>query len=463
MHIAVGAGRYRVIGPAIVAALAMAFLVILSSVGPAEAQSKLSPPGNLTATPTDGGLQVTWSNAANTGVGLVQDQFIRWKRNDTNTYVNPKSVRNRRTEHEVVGGNPSSYTITGLQNGVSYTVEVAHKARSYESPFDGSFTYYSGSDWASASAVAGAPVPPGAPALLPAGESIGVSWAAPDNNNGSVVTGYGVQYRKSSETAWTDSGHSGAGLSARIAGLEASAEYLVRVRAQNARGWSNWSAAATAIPFDALSFGDATASDRTYTALAETPNPDLSQDEVVALKLPESTGGGFVITYSASGLPAGLRLTQDRIIRGTPQAATNGPVTVTYTVSDEAGGSASLSFQVTVNPALTFSDEARRFFNAKTPTYDLGAGKWLDAGDDGAITFPAASGGTGTLTYHLDYSATAQPLADVVTGVTFDPATRKLGGAPTEAGEWAVLYWVEDENGAKANGDTTMVSRAGGL
>ena len=80
-----------------------------------------------------------------------------------------------------------------------------------------------------------------------------------------------------------------------------------------------------------------------------------------ALKLPESTGGGFEITYSAAGLPAGLRLTQDRIIRGTPQAATNGPVTVTYTVTDEAGGLASLSFQVTVNPALTFSDEVRRF------------------------------------------------------------------------------------------------------
>ena len=184
--------------------------------GPAEAQSKLSPPGNLTATPTDGGLQVTWSNAANTGVGFVQVQRIRWKRkrHQTRTSIQRASAT-RRTEHEEVGGNPSSYTITGLQNGVSYTVEVSHKARSYESPFDGSFTYYSGSDWASATAVAGAPVPPGAPTVLPAGESISVSWTAPDNNNGSAVTGYAVQYRKSSETAWTDSGHSGTGLSTR--------------------------------------------------------------------------------------------------------------------------------------------------------------------------------------------------------------------------------------------------------
>ena len=457
-------GRAMRFSTAILAALAMALFVILSSTGPAEAQSgKLAPPSNLKATPTDGGLQVTWTNAANTGVGFVQVQRIRWKRNDTNKYVNPASVRTRRTEHEEVGGNPSSYTITSLQNGLSYTVEVSHKARSYESPFDGSFTYYSGSDWASATAVAGAPVAPGAPILLPAGESVSVSWTAPGNDNGAAVTGYGVQYRKSSETGWTDSGHSGTGLSTRITSLEASAGYLVRVRAQNARGWSNWSAASTATPFDALSFGDAAVSDRAYTALAETPNPDLSQDEVVALKLPESTGGGFEITYSATGLPAGLRLTQDRIIRGTPKAATNGPVTVTYTVTDEAGGLASLAFQVTVNPALTFSDEARHFFNAKTPTYDQGVGKWLDAGDDGTITFPAAQGGTGTLTYHLDDSPTAQPLADVADGITFDAATRKLGGAPTETGQWAVLYWVEDENGARAVGDTTMVSRTGGL
>ena len=55
-----------------------------------------------------------------------------------------------------------------------------------------------------------------------------------------------------------------------------------------------------------------------------------------------------------------------------------------------------------------------------------------------ALVLPAASGGNATLTYSL---------APAVPGLAFDPATRRLSGAPTEAGVQAMTYRVTDMDG----------------
>ena len=55
-----------------------------------------------------------------------------------------------------------------------------------------------------------------------------------------------------------------------------------------------------------------------------------------------------------------------------------------------------------------------------------------------ALVLPAASGGNATLTYSL---------APAVPGLAFDPATRRLSGAPTEAGVQAMTYMVTDMDG----------------
>ena len=177
------------------------------------------------------------------------------------------------------------------------------------------------------------------------------------------------------------------------------------------------------------------------------------------------------LTYSATGLPAGLTVGYDRVIRGTPEAATSGPVTVTYTadvttyVWDETTqalvvgdtASASLTFNVTVNAAVTFDEAATTFLTTKLFIHDTGQG-WRDAGDDGTITFPAASGGTGTITYQLIDNDSEKPLADVAGGITFDTTTRKLGGTPTQAArkDWAVRYIAKDENGSRAVFSSTV-------
>ena len=78
---------------------------------------------------------------------------------------------------------------------------------------------------------------------------------------------------------------------------------------------------------------------------------------ISALVLPEAVGGEGEITYRVSALPAGLSFdATTRTISGTPEAATDGAVEATYTAQDSAEAAATLTFSITVNPALSFGD-----------------------------------------------------------------------------------------------------------
>ena len=152
--------------------------------------------------------------------------------------------------------------------------------------------------------------------------------------------------------------------------------------------------------------------------------------------LPEASGGDGDLTYSVSALPAGLEFDAlSRTLAGTSTAATDGALTVTYTVADSDDDTAALTFTITVAAAGTvpvFAADAA----IANQTYPV----------DVAIAdlvLPAASGGTAPLTY----SVSALP-----TGLEFDAATRTLGGTPTAATDGAVevTYTVTDANSATA-------------
>ena len=219
-----------------------------------------------------------------------------------------------------------------------------------------------------------------------------------------------------------------------------------------------------------VNFASSTIADKAYTAGTKV-NLGLSRDEIPTL--PEVTGItdthadalGFTVTYSISGLPAGLTMrageASDRIIWGAPESATTNPVTVTYTAtvtpvrfkdgtfSEGDPVTASINFDVTVNPAVSWSAEAEKFFKSRIIAYVAGTG-WT------ATTFPAAQGGTGTLTYSLLHNATDQPLADHVSTITFDASTRTIGGTVAEGARYAVTLIATDENGAEAKGYTEV-------
>lgn len=223
-------------------------------------------------------------------------------------------------------------------------------------------------------------------------------------------------------------------------------------------------------PTVTVTFESSTVADKTYTAGTKV-NLGLSQEEIP--KLPEVSSVndthedavGFTVTYSISGLPAGLTMrpgeASDRIIWGAPESATTNPVTVTYTATvipvrrGDTGFSegdpvtATISFQVTVNPAVSWNAEAQKFFKSKIIAYVPGSG-WT------ATTFPEAQGGTGTLTYSLLHNATDLPLADHVSTITFDASTRTIGGTLAEGARYAVTFIATDENGAEAKGYTEV-------
>ena len=220
----------------------------------------------------------------------------------------------------------------------------------------------------------------------------------------------------------------------------------------------------------------ATIDDRAYT-VGVTDQHSTALPEAITENSLGSLLGPFTVSvaYSITGLPDGLSLDDSRVIRGTPTTATTEPVEVTYSATGtiirsngQRGGShtVSLSFQVTVNPRVSFTAETVEAYRKATITYDLQQQKWLDAGSDGTITFPAASGGTGTLTYTLVETSTGRPLTEAARGVTFDPATRKLGGVPPSLDFWYVTYKAEDENGGSDSFTTTVLKRVkaiGGL
>ena len=185
------------------------------------------------------------------------------------------------------------------------------------------------------------------------------------------------------------------------------------------------------------SFGfadNAAIADQTYTAGAA----------IAPLVLPAASGGTGALTYRLVGLPAGLSFdASTRMLSGTPSAATDGAVEVTYLVADEGGSLDLLTFSIKVNPGLVFGNFG---FGKVVPTASHDEAKireFVVGQRVESLALPAASGGTAPLTYSLSPALPA--------GLTFDVATRTIAGTPRAASETVYTYTVTDANGASAS------------
>ena len=93
-----------------------------------------------------------------------------------------------------------------------------------------------------------APIAPAAPSVAATSgvrTSLDVSWTAPANTGRPNIASYDLQYKKTTDDAWTDGPQdvAGASTSTTIASLEQSTSYQVQVRATNADGDSSYSSA----------------------------------------------------------------------------------------------------------------------------------------------------------------------------------------------------------------------------
>ena len=165
--------------------------------------------------------------------------------------------------------------------------------------------------------------------------------------------------------------------------------------------------------------------------------------EITGLELPVATGGTGKLTYTLTGpgggnLPAGLNFTPGtRILSGTP--STTDTTTLTYEVIDANGASTSATFTVIVSGGLVLTASGDQNYTLDTAITDL--------------QLPAATGGTGTLTYTL----TGPGDSALPAGLNFTPGTRTLSGTPSTTGTTTLTYAVTDDNGASTSVDFMVI------
>ena len=173
---------------------------------------------------------------------------------------------------------------------------------------------------------------------------------------------------------------------------------------------------------------------------------------ITALTLPAATGGTGTLTYTLTG-PASAALSQAvpgltfnttaRVLTGTPTTAAT--TVLTYTVTDEHGSTASDTVTLTVADGVALNAPGDQTYTMGRPIP--------------ALTLPAATGGTGALTYTLTGPSDAA-LSQVVPGLTFNTTSRVLSGTPTTAATTALTYTVTDERGSTASDTVTLTVAA---
>jgi subtilase family serine protease len=149
----------------------------------------------------------------------------------------------------------------------------------------------------------------------------------------------------------------------------------------------------------------------------------------VSLQIKASdSASGQTLTYSASGLPAGLSINSSSgLISGTPTSA--GSSSMTVTAKDTTGASGSTSFSWTVNSAAGNTVTVTNPGN-QTSTVGAAVSLQIKASD-------SASGQT------LTYSVSGLPA-----GLSINSSSGLISGTPTTAGSSSVTVTAKDTTGA---------------
>src|SRR5580658_7626890 len=165
-------------------------------------------------------------------------------------------------------------------------------------------------------------------------------------------------------------------------------------------------------------------------------NQATATGTAVSLQVQASdSASGQTLSYSATGLPAGLSISSSTgLISGTPTTAGTSPVTVTATDTTGASGSASFTWTVSSGTGNTVTVTNP---GSQTGTVGTAASLQIKATD-------SASGQT------LTYSATGLPA-----GLSISSTTGLISGTPTTAGSNSVTVTAKDTTGASGSASFT--------
>lgn len=260
---------------------------------------------------------------------------------DTTNLVGYQVIPRMGTTNETpisVPGTSTSYTVTGLTNGESYTflVRSVYTTGTFTSGVSNAVTPY------------GLPGAPGSVTLTTGDGELSVSWLA-SAPNGSPISSYEVSVSPADAPAQTLSGSS---TSASFTGLTNGTSYTVTVTATNQRGsTSAQSPSARPVgPPDAPSGVDATPGDGSAT---------------VTWNAPIDSGGSDIASYTVfitnSGVTTSAQISNPSQRSYTATNLTNGQ---TYTFAVSATNQANLTSAVSTSDTATPADAIAPIINS---------------------------------------------------------------------------------------------------
>lgn len=210
--------------------------------------AKPSVPAGLTVEAANRLLKVSWSPSIPPKDGTVNGYEVQYRRCPSGSSCGGWEAHDH-------SGTGTTTTITGLDNGTAYEVQVQAMSTRGDS------------GWSPAKSATPAQLPgfERVPDLTPGDRQIVVQWNEPADS-GSPIRDYDVQYRACTATdsdtsdltctpddkatwgSWRSRSHSGTAQLATITGLTNGTAYQVQVRASNSNGAGPWSEAAMATP-----------------------------------------------------------------------------------------------------------------------------------------------------------------------------------------------------------------------
>jgi hypothetical protein len=246
----------------------------------------------VAATPGDGTVELSWAAPANDGGASITGYELQ-DSTDGTTWQNVPTT-----------GIATETTATGLTNGTAESFRI----RADNAAGPGAWSTLAA---ATPRTTAAAPIDLTA---TPGDGTVALSWTAPDNDGGSAVAGYEVEYRVAGAGDWSDPVDA-TDTTTALSALDDGTAYDFRVRAENVAGDGEWSTVASSTPF-------------TFHIDATLPSgSSLSGETVVP---------GTVVQLSADDLPVGATITVEAhstsITLGTVEVGQDGTADLTVTI-----------------------------------------------------------------------------------------------------------------------------------
>ena len=296
-----------------------------------------------TLVPGNGQIKAEWPTPANNGSAILRYQYYVIDNTD-NTYVVANNTNIPNSDADT-----TSFTITGLTNGVSYEVGIRAVNTVGRADYDpGDVTPMAG--------------PPGKPSVTVQSRvaALYVSWTL-DDDGGSNITEYQVQWKSGAQTFDSSRQQAGGtGTNTRIETLINGTEYDVRVRVMNSAGWGEWSDIDSGTPVE----GPA------VSLSAATLQVDEGGSGAYSVALTTEPTAPVTIRISAEGdvttQPTTLRFTASNwetrqgvtVNAGQDGDADDDTITITHTVtSGSAAEYAELTDMATIQVTILDDDE----------------------------------------------------------------------------------------------------------